>query len=307
MRHGGSIIDAQVPARSPRRPGPSSCYRRRRGAHRRLRPHAGKLPQTLMTASIWWRSRCGRDWVNPRVATRSCPPKPDSGRPRSHTGCSPVLYTHLPWLAHHGRWPVGEEWLLPVVVGGLLPLFRVRVDPGRREPHAPDHPGMTPVVTAQLDDPYSFTGNAYHWLANWQLRALEANERCANRKVCASSGFANTPKPVRRSRISPPGGGTVPAHAARADRRRDHRTARRPPAHPFQPLLNPRLREFALLREGLADARQRFAHTPAGIWAPECAYALRMEAGYAAVRSALLWSTVRHCTATPHWAVRSAT
>ncbi|WP_234789066.1 glycoside hydrolase family 57 protein, partial [Mycolicibacterium fortuitum] len=54
-----------------------------------------------------------------------------------------------------------------------------------------------------------------------------------------------------------------------------------PLSHPFQPLLNPRLREFAL-REGLADAQQRFAHTPVGIWAPECAYAPGMETGYAA-------------------------
>ena len=54
-----------------------------------------------------------------------------------------------------------------------------------------------------------------------------------------------------------------------------------PLSHPFQPLLNPRLREFAL-REGLADAQQRFAHTPTGIWAPECAYAPGMEIDYAA-------------------------
>ena len=54
-----------------------------------------------------------------------------------------------------------------------------------------------------------------------------------------------------------------------------------PLSHPFQPLLNPRLREFAL-REGLADASQRFAHTPTGIWAPECAYAPGMEIDYAA-------------------------
>ena len=25
--------------------------------------------------------------------------------------CCIVLHTHLPWLAHHGAWPVGEEWL----------------------------------------------------------------------------------------------------------------------------------------------------------------------------------------------------
>ena len=54
-----------------------------------------------------------------------------------------------------------------------------------------------------------------------------------------------------------------------------------PLSHPFQPLLNPRLREFAL-REGLADAQQRLAHTPSGIWAPECAYAPGMEIDYAA-------------------------
>src|SRR5690606_17654083 len=54
-----------------------------------------------------------------------------------------------------------------------------------------------------------------------------------------------------------------------------------PLTHPFQPLLHPRLREFAL-REGLADAGLRFGHTPAGIWAPECAYAPGMETGYAA-------------------------
>ena len=54
-----------------------------------------------------------------------------------------------------------------------------------------------------------------------------------------------------------------------------------PLSHPFQPLLNPRLREFAL-REGLADAALRFAHTPTGIWAPECAYAPGMEIDYTA-------------------------
>ena len=53
-----------------------------------------------------------------------------------------------------------------------------------------------------------------------------------------------------------------------------------PLAHPFQPLLHPRLRDFAL-REGLADAGQRLA-TPVGIWAPECAYAPGMEHDYAA-------------------------
>ncbi len=45
-----------------------------------------------------------------------------------------------------------------------------------------------------------------------------------------------------------------------------------PLAHPFQPLLDPRLRAFSL-REGLADAHARWNHTPTGIWGgPECGY-----------------------------------
>jgi len=33
-----------------------------------------------------------------------------------------VLHTHLPWLAHHGRWPVGEEWLYQSWAAAYLPL-----------------------------------------------------------------------------------------------------------------------------------------------------------------------------------------
>ena len=54
-----------------------------------------------------------------------------------------------------------------------------------------------------------------------------------------------------------------------------------PLAHPFQPLLDPRLRRFSL-REGLADAHSRWRYDPAGIWAPECAFTPGMEREYAA-------------------------
>ena len=36
-----------------------------------------------------------------------------------------VLHTHLPWLAHHGCWPVGEEWLYQSWAASYLPLLRV--------------------------------------------------------------------------------------------------------------------------------------------------------------------------------------
>ena len=72
--------------------------------------------------------------------------------------------------------------------------------------------GMTPVVTAQLDDPYCLSG-MHHWLANWQLRALEASARCVEPEAVARrSGFANTPRQAAHSTSSPRCGGTAAVH-----------------------------------------------------------------------------------------------
>ena len=191
-----------------------------------------------------------------------------------------VLHTHLPWLAHHGRWPVGEEWLYQSWSAAYLPLMRVLRTLAREERRHVVTLGMTPVVTAQLDDPYCLSG-MHHWLANWQLRALEATTlrepeglHAFGIREYAEAGRAldefatlwrHGGSPLLRGLID---AGTIELLGG-------------PLSHPFQPLLNPRLREFAL-REGLADAGQRFAHTPTGIWAPECAYAPAMEIDYAA-------------------------
>jgi 1,4-alpha-glucan branching enzyme len=202
-----------------------------------------------------------------------------------------VLHTHLPWLAHHGRWPVGEEWLYQSWAAAYLPLLRVLRTLAGEDRHRLITLGMTPVVAAQLDDPYCLDG-MHHWLANWQLRALEATTAATIRTPTGSAPAA-APEALRTFGIR------EEAEAGRACD--DFATLWRhggspllrglidagtvellggPLAHPFQPLLHPRLREFAL-REGLADARQRFAHTPAGIWAPECAYAPGLENDYA--------------------------
>jgi 1,4-alpha-glucan branching enzyme len=191
-----------------------------------------------------------------------------------------VLHTHLPWLAHHGRWPVGEEWLYQSWSAAYLPLMRVLRRLAGEGRHGLLTLGVTPVVAAQLDDPYCLDG-MHHWLANWQLRALETTalrDRESLRQLgireYAEAGQAldefaslwqHGASPLLRELID---SDTVELLGG-------------PLAHPFQPLLHPRLREFAL-REGLADARQRFAHAPAGIWAPECAYAPGMETDYAA-------------------------
>ncbi len=139
--------------------------------------------------------------------------------------------------------------------------------------------------------PYCLDG-MHHWLANWQLRALEAAH--VHTPTGAAAGTASTPEALRRFGIREYAEATgaledfsvLWRHGASPLLREliDTGTVELlggPLAHPFQPLLHPRLREFAL-REGLADAGQRLGTTPAGIWAPECAYAPGMEHDYAA-------------------------
>jgi 1,4-alpha-glucan branching enzyme len=206
-----------------------------------------------------------------------------------------VLHTHLPWLAHHGRWPVGEEWLYQSWSAAYLRLLRVLWNLAGEDRRQLITLGMTPVVTAQLDDPYCLDG-MYRWLGNWQLRAAEAAS-------LRPGGWSDTPSSARTACAPEALRSFGIREFAQAEQAlEDFATLWRhggspllrglidsgtvellggPLAHPFQPLLTPRLREFAL-REGLADAQQRLAHTPVGIWAPECAYAPGMEHDYAA-------------------------
>ncbi|WP_421845807.1 1,4-alpha-glucan branching protein domain-containing protein [Mycobacterium sp.] len=204
-----------------------------------------------------------------------------------------VLHTHLPWLAHHGRWPVGEEWLYQSWSAAYLPLFRVLRALAEEDRRGLITLGMTPVVNAQLDDPYCLDG-MHRWLANWRLRAVEAATTRSTPRSKSAGYPSCTPEALRASGYR---------ECTEVDRALDDFAALwrhggspllrtlvdagtvellgGPLAHPFQPLLAPRLREFAL-HEGLADAQLRLAHRPAGIWAPECAYAPGLERDYAA-------------------------
>jgi len=140
--------------------------------------------------------------------------------------------------------------------------------------------GVTPVLAAQLDDPYALRA-CHDWLGNWQLRAqfaaaqwrdpllrdLAAAEFRAAGKAMETfesrwrHGFSPLLRPLVDSGVLELLGG--------------------PLTHPFQPLLHPAVRDFAL-RAGLADTALRVGRAPAGIWAPECGYAPGMEQDYAA-------------------------
>ncbi|HYQ66606.1 glycoside hydrolase family 57 protein [Actinophytocola sp.] len=191
-----------------------------------------------------------------------------------------VLHSHLPWLPHHGTWPVGEEWLYQAWAHSYLPMVdlleRFAAD-GHRDVLTL---GVTPVLAAQLDDPYALRA-CHDWLGNWQLRAqfaaghwtdpllrdLAALEyRTAGQALESfETRWRNGFSPILRTLVD---SGVVELLGG-------------PLTHPFQPLLRERVRSFAL-RAGLADTALRVGRAPAGIWAPECGYAPGMEEGYAA-------------------------
>jgi len=186
-----------------------------------------------------------------------------------------VLHSHLPWLAHHGRWPVGEEWLYQSWAHAYLPVLDVvqrLAAEGRRDLLTL---GVTPVLAAQLDDPHCLRG-MHHWLGGWLLRAhgaapllpdLAAHEhRLATTALGQfETGWRHGASPLLRG-LS--GAGVVELLGG-------------PATHPFGPLLLPEVRAFAL-ETGLADAHLRLGARPAGIWAPECGYAPGMEHDHAA-------------------------
>ncbi|WP_326946852.1 glycoside hydrolase family 57 protein [Amycolatopsis sp. NBC_01307] len=192
-----------------------------------------------------------------------------------------VLHSHLPWLPHHGTWPVGEEWLYQAWAHSYLPMVDLLerfAAEGRRDVLTL---GLTPVLAAQLDDPYSIRA-CHDWLGHWQLRAQHASTLWRGDPILRELAAAEHRTAVRAADEL----GTRWRHGFSPILRSlvDNSTIEvlgGPLAHPFQPLLEPRVREFAL-NAGLADTALRIGSRPAGIWAPECGYAPGLENDYAA-------------------------
>ena len=193
--------------------------------------------------------------------------------------CCVVLHTHLPWLAHGGAWPVGEEWLHQAWAGSYQPMVRMLerlADEGRRDVLTL---GLTPVLTAMLDDPYLLR-ELHSWLGNWQVRSWELAARGgAIRDLGAyehrlatgalsdfETRWANGGSAVLRGLADT---GVVELLGG-------------PATHPYQPLVvDDRLVDLQL-QVGLDDGAVRLGRRASGIWAPECGYAPGLEQRYAA-------------------------
>jgi 1,4-alpha-glucan branching enzyme len=187
-----------------------------------------------------------------------------------------VLHTHLPWVAHAGAWPVGEEWLHQAFTGSwrrVLALLDRLAAAGARDVLTL---GVTPVLAAMLDDPYCLR-ELHTWAGTWRLRAEELAPR--NPELAAyefraatacladledrwlTGGLSGVLRPLADAGVVEVLGG--------------------PATHPFLPLLQTRVAAGALA-VGLDDATLRLGRRPAGIWVPECGHAPGQEALYAA-------------------------
>jgi 1,4-alpha-glucan branching enzyme len=63
-----------------------------------------------------------------------------------------VLHTHLPYVAGHGVWPVGEEWLFQAWAGAWLPVTRVLERHAARGRRHLLTLSVTPMVAEQVSD-----------------------------------------------------------------------------------------------------------------------------------------------------------
>jgi 1,4-alpha-glucan branching enzyme len=188
-----------------------------------------------------------------------------------------VLHTHLPWVAHNGTWPVGEEWLHQAFTGSwrrVLWMLDRLAGHGYRDVLTL---GVTPVVAAMMDDPYCLD-EIHCWAGRWQLRAEqlagrpELAELARHERAQAGACLADL-----RDRWLTGGLSSVLRPLADAG---VIEVLSGPATHPFQPLLTDRFAD-AQLSTGLADARLRLGRPVTGIWAPECGYAPGMEHFYA--------------------------
>jgi 1,4-alpha-glucan branching enzyme len=192
--------------------------------------------------------------------------------------CCVVLHTHLPWLAHGGRWPVGEEWFHQAWAGSYQPVVRVLEELAAEGRSDVLTLGLTPVLTAMLDDPHLLR-ELHEWLASWELRAWELAARPGGLAPLgeyehrqASSALADFESRWRH------GGSAVLRRLADSG---VVELLGGPATHPYQPLVaDERLVDFQLA-VGLADAALRLGRRPAGIWAPECGYRPGLEQHYA--------------------------
>lgn len=180
-----------------------------------------------------------------------------------------VLHSHLPWLAHHGAWPVGEEWLHQSWADSYARVVDVAArleSEGRRRLFTL---GITPVLAAQLDDGYLLAEHE-RWLHDRLLRAVDlASSPAMARRSAGHVAFDEAQRAItlfdRRWRS----GGSPVLRSLQESGAIEILGG--PLSHTFAPDL-PRHIATATLNQGLEDGLLRRGQRATGVWTPECGY-----------------------------------
>ncbi|MFY9330847.1 MAG: 1,4-alpha-glucan branching protein domain-containing protein [Candidatus Nanopelagicales bacterium] len=180
-----------------------------------------------------------------------------------------VLHSHLPWVAHHGTWPVGEEWLHQAWADSYARVFDIATrlsDEGR---HNLFTLGLTPVLAAALDDPYCLAEH-HRWLADRQWRAIGLlNHSGIEYRKAAEREIAHAHRSLALFEKSwQHGASPLLRHLLDADA---IELLGGPLTHTFTPYIPEKLATPSLMT-GLDDMQLRLGARPTGIWLPECAY-----------------------------------
>ena len=192
-----------------------------------------------------------------------------------------VLHSHLPWVAHAGAWPVGEEWLHQAWATSYDPVFAMLERLAAEGRTGLVTLGVTPVVAAMLDDPYLLRQH-HTWLGTWQTRAAGLATRpgtTQDLKDIARYEWRLASHALDRFETRWRHGGSPVLRGLRDSGVVE--VLGGPATHPFQPLVADDRLIDAQLRVGLDDAAIRLGARPRGIWAPECGYRPGLEDHYA--------------------------
>lgn len=180
-----------------------------------------------------------------------------------------VLHSHLPWLAHHGTWPVGEEWLHQSWADSYARVLDVAArlqSEGRTQLFTL---GITPVLAAQLDDDYLLAEHE-RWLHDRLLRAVDlANSQAAERRAAGHDVFREAHRSISLFDRDWRSGGSPILRSLQESGAIE--VLGGPLSHTFTPHL-PRHVAEATLVQGLEDGLLRRGHRTRGVWTPECAY-----------------------------------
>ena len=184
-----------------------------------------------------------------------------------------VLHTHLPWLANHGVWPVGEEWLFQAWGHSWLPVTRVLqrlADEGHTDLLTL---GVTPMVAAQVADErlardlgtwlggqmWRAEEQRWHWWLDDEVRELSHHHWRHHQDLLALHEEVEAD------------GGLLAVWADLADRGVIELLGG-PATHPYLPLVSDPAMVDGQLTTGLDHHTTWAGARPSGIWPPELGY-----------------------------------